>query len=319
MIHACGILPQLRFCILGSAIRHSLSPAMHNAAYRVYGMPHKYGICETPSLRGFRDVVRDPSFGGASVTLPFKLDIIPLLQSLSEHARAIGAVNTVIPRRLPPGSGSGSGSTALHGDNTDWIGMRTCVLRYLTPVNAVTGSTTALVIGAGGMARAAIYALQTIGVESVFLWNRTAARAVGIADYFNGRHPAAAQAAASSSARSSPAAACVVRYLPLADAWPAGYRLPTIIVSCIPAHSILGAPPANFTLPDGWLESPTGGVCVEVLPPIFLSLSAMLTSMAAGVQSEDYAPAGSDPVTGPQGMDRRGWAGSSARARLPPV
>ncbi|KAI5858677.1 type I 3-dehydroquinase-domain-containing protein [Tricharina praecox] len=255
-IHACGILPRLNFCILGSAIRHSLSPAMHNAAYKVYGMPHSYRICETPTINQLLTVVQDPAFGGASVTLPFKLEIIPLIHTLSDHARAIGAVNTIIPIRPT----DNKTPVALHGDNTDWIGIRTCVLRYLTPVNAITSSTTSLVIGAGGMARAAIYALQKIGVENIFLCNRTASRAMEIAEYFNSK-----RVGDRTPERASPSSPSIVRYLSYSEvSWPTGYRLPTIVVCCIPAHSIQGAPPANFTLPNKWLESPTGGVCVEL-------------------------------------------------------
>ncbi|KAF8536621.1 type I 3-dehydroquinase-domain-containing protein [Trichophaea hybrida] len=262
-IYACGILPRLDFCVLGSAIRHSLSPAMHNAACKAYGMPHNYGFCETPTINNFLAVAQSPSFGGASVTLPFKLEIIPFLHNLSDHAKAIGAVNTVIPLRSTDSDGK-EAPLALHGDNTDWIGIRTCILRCLTPVNAITHSTTALVIGAGGMARAAIYALQKIGVENIFLCNRTAERAINIAQYFNGKNISGCSTPISRRPSSSPAGH-VVWYLPLSEAvWPAGHRLPTIIVSCIPAHSILGAPPANFTLPDKWLESPTGGVCIEL-------------------------------------------------------
>ena len=95
-IHACGVLPRLNFCILGSAIRHSLSPAMHNAAYKVYGVPHSCRICETPTINQLLTVVQDPAVGGASVTLPFKLKIILLIHTLSDHARAIGAVNAII-------------------------------------------------------------------------------------------------------------------------------------------------------------------------------------------------------------------------------
>jgi len=262
-IHACGILPRLDFCVLGSAVRHSLSPAMHNAAFKVYGMPHNYGICETSTINDFLAVAQSPSFGGASVALPFKLEIIPLLHTLSDHAKAIGAVNTVIPLRST-NNDSTETPLALHGDNTDWIGIRTCVLRCLTPVNAVTHCTTALIIGAGGMARAAIYALQKIGVENIFLCNRTAERAIDIAQYFNGKNINGCSTPISRRPSSSPAGH-VVRYLSLSEAvWPVRYRLPTIIVSCIPTYSILGAPPANFTMPDKWLESPTGGVCIEV-------------------------------------------------------
>jgi len=92
-IHAYGVLPRLNFCILGSAIRHSLSPAMCNAAYKVYGMPYSYRTINQLLLT----VVQDPAVGGASVTLPFKLEIILLIHTLSDRARAIGAVIATIP------------------------------------------------------------------------------------------------------------------------------------------------------------------------------------------------------------------------------
>ncbi|KAI5797733.1 type I 3-dehydroquinase-domain-containing protein [Geopyxis carbonaria] len=264
-IYASSILPRFNFCIFGSAIRHSLSPAMHNAAYEVYGMPHNYRICEAPLINQLLPIVHDPEFGGASVTLPFKLEVIPLLHTLSDHAQAIGAVNTIVPIRSGDGGDSNT-PKALHGDNTDWIGIRTCALRYLTPVNAITTYTSALVVGAGGMARAAIYALHKIGVGNIFLCNRTPSRAIQLAEYFNGRNSAASSRAESpADTRCSPDTVYMVQHLPLSQtSWPAAYRLPTIIVSCIPAHSIQGHPPANFTVPDGWLASPTGGVCIEL-------------------------------------------------------
>jgi pentafunctional AROM polypeptide len=70
-----------------------------------------------------------PEFGGASVTIPFKLDVIPLLDSLSPEAKTIGAVNTIIPVV------KSDGSRTLHGDNTDWRGIREAILsRFPTRV-----------------------------------------------------------------------------------------------------------------------------------------------------------------------------------------
>lgn len=285
-IHACSMLPRLQFCIFGSAITHSLSPAMHNAAYEAYGMPHNYRVQQAESINELLHIVQDPNFGGASITLPFKLEIIPLLHSISDHARAIGAVNTIVPIRSQGGDGM---QTGLHGDNTDWIGIRTCTLRYLTPVNAITARTSALVIGAGGMARAAVYALQKLGVENIFLYGRSVNRAAELAQYFNGRSrsrslavpaagrnsPAGDGMSGSPSDASSPlsmGSRCVVRVIPsLGNKWPEDCWLPSIVVSCIPAHSIQGAPPANFTLPEDWLRSPTGGVCVEVCTLSYMS------------------------------------------------
>ncbi|KAI5847985.1 type I 3-dehydroquinase-domain-containing protein [Morchella snyderi] len=291
-IHACAVLPRRQFCIFGSAIMHSLSPAMHNAAYALYGLPHNYRVQQAASINELLHIVQDPNFGGASITLPFKLEIIPLLHSISDHARAIGAVNTIVPidsDRRGGGDGEGGGKgdggahLSLHGDNTDWIGIRTCTLRYLTPVNAITARTSALVVGAGGMARAAIYALQKLGVENIFIYGRSVHRAADLAQYFNCRSRSSSLAVPPPPATGSPTASdthipsgasspttptgarSTVRVLPSLDnRWPEDFWLPSIVVSCIPAHSIQGAPPANFTLPEEWLASPMGGVCVEL-------------------------------------------------------
>jgi len=92
----------------------------------------------------------------------------------SRQARIIGAVNTVTP--IPGG---------FAGDNTDWRAIKTCILRCITPANAVTASTTALVIGAGGTARATLYALYYIGVVNIYIYNRTKANAQVLAAEFN--------------------------------------------------------------------------------------------------------------------------------------
>lgn len=72
---------------------------MHNAAYQASGLPHKYTLQQSPRIHGLDSILRDPSFGGASISLPYKIDVLKLVDSLSVDAQAIGAVNTVIPLR----------------------------------------------------------------------------------------------------------------------------------------------------------------------------------------------------------------------------
>jgi 3-dehydroquinate dehydratase type I len=131
-LYACFILDPMRFYNFGASITYSLSPAMHNAAYQVLGMPHTYQIYQATSLDELEGLVRQADFGGAAISLPWKVDVIPRLHSLSRNAKAIGAVNTVIPIRFLPldddvvpdqlqllSERNRAGPVkALHGDNT---------------------------------------------------------------------------------------------------------------------------------------------------------------------------------------------------------
>lgn len=270
-LYASFTLDPMRFFVFGANVTYSLSPAMHNAAYKECGLPHVYSIHQSPSLRGLNDLVENPNFGGTSVSLPYKTEVIPLLHSMSPHARAIGAVNTLIPvRKIDDAILSSHASTlyleksragpvkALHGDNTDWIGIGNCIRRGLSPANAVRPSTTGLVVGSGGMARAAVYSMMHLGVKNIFIYNRTAANAEKMARHYNRQN-------LDNLGRGGVRTRATLHVLStLHDTWPAGYKQPTIVVSCIPAHSIAGERPANFEMPQQWLGSPTGGVVVEV-------------------------------------------------------
>lgn len=153
-----------------------MSPVLHNAAFSTLGLPHVYSKIDTESVDEIRQVMEQPDFGGASVTLPHARNVIPLIQHLSRHAQIIGAVNTILPVSW--------GGHGLFGDNTDWRGIKNCLLRSLTPAHTVTSSTTALVLGAGGSARATIYALYRIGVVNIFVFNRSGAKAQTLVDDF---------------------------------------------------------------------------------------------------------------------------------------
>ena len=116
-------------------------------------------------MEALKSIVRSPDFGDASVTIPLKLAIIPLLDTLSHAGRIIGAINTVIPVT------KADGEIELYGDNTDWIGIQRSILAR--SIRKWTTSDVGLIIGAGGTTRAAIYALHQLGLGKILIYNRT--------------------------------------------------------------------------------------------------------------------------------------------------
>ncbi|KAK0640548.1 Quinate repressor protein [Lasiodiplodia hormozganensis] len=276
------VLDRMHFGIIGADIAWSLSPTMHNAAFKLLGMPHEYTLIQRSSLDDLDALAHDPHFGGASITMPFKQDIIPFLDTLSPEAQAIGAVNTLVPVRLTA-SGAKLGRNragpvhALHGENTDWKGIVTCIRRSLSPINAVRPlTTTALVLGAGGMARAAVFALVRLGVRNVFVYSRTRENAEAMTRHFQ-RQTLATESgkqvhvqlgngsgeAMAVDTETADSLCCSLHILPLLGTWPEAFQPPSIIVSCVPGVAENGAP-TDLTLPPDWLGSHNGGVLVEV-------------------------------------------------------
>jgi 3-dehydroquinate dehydratase type I len=267
-----SVYDPLHFYIFGITMAYSPSPMMHNAAYRVRGMHHDFQIQEASSLDDLHQLSKDPHFGGAAIGQPFKVAIMAHLHAQSHHSRAIGAINTILPLRALPDGSPGfllnqanlrncAGTVcAWYGDNTDWIGISACLRRNLSPRNAVQPSkTTGLVIGAGGMARAAIYAMIQLGCRKIFIFNRTVENAENVAQHFN------------SWAGSLSDTGSVVRVLKSRDEpWPEEYQPPTMMVSCVPAQRLGSRPAADFQMPIQWLGSPSGGVILEVRDRLLL-------------------------------------------------
>ncbi|KAL1297789.1 hypothetical protein AAFC00_006325 [Neodothiora populina] len=163
-----GEIEPKKLFLFGSPISQSRSPALHNALFRHTGLPHEYGLFETTNIKDIESVIRSPAFGGGSVTIPLKLDVMPLLDNIDPAAKTIGAVNTIVPT-----VDATSGDTVLTGYNTDWQGM-VSALQHAGAEGNNNGvlKEAGMVIGGGGTARAAIYALKEMGYAPIYLVGR---------------------------------------------------------------------------------------------------------------------------------------------------
>jgi shikimate dehydrogenase len=171
-----------RLGVLGWPVAHSRSPAMHNAALQELGLAPgwRYQLLPVPPELLAETVRALPAAGfrGANVTIPHKEAALALADSASARARAIGAANTLVFE--PDG--------AIAADNTDAPGL-------IAALPEPPAGRTALVLGAGGSARAAAWALRDAGAADVTVWNRTPQRARALAAHVGVRaveraHPA---------------------------------------------------------------------------------------------------------------------------------
>ena len=153
--------------IAGYPCSHSRSPVLWNRLFARYDLPYHYTALEWPDIGEIVGAARDLGIRALSVTIPFKEKVMPLLDAIDPEARAIGAVNTVVQC-----------GGVLRGYNTDWVGIR-------APVGDLEGAR-AVVLGAGGAAAAAVYALRSLGMEVTVL-NRTEENAARLADRFGVR------------------------------------------------------------------------------------------------------------------------------------
>ncbi|KAL8866943.1 MAG: hypothetical protein Q9198_008702 [Flavoplaca austrocitrina] len=175
-----GVITPKQFYLLGKPISQSKSPAMHNYLFRKTGLSHQYRLHETDDSSTLESIIRKPDFGGASVTIPLKLPIIDLLDEVSPAAKTIGAVNTIVVEHSHS-SLTHAGKPYLVGHNTDWTGMRlilsnagAATLSHSPPSPSERESKkSALVIGGGGTARAAIYTLNQMGYNPIHLLGRS--------------------------------------------------------------------------------------------------------------------------------------------------
>lgn len=169
---ASGISGGTKVCgIFGHPVEHSFSPAMHNAAFKALGLDYTYVPFPVApgNLQAAVASVKALGLTGVNVTIPHKEAVLPMLDEISGEAGLIGAVNTIVHR-----------SGSLYGDNTDGRGF----LRALREkAGFAPAGKTALILGAGGAARAVAVQLALAGASRLLLANRSEKRAGELADF----------------------------------------------------------------------------------------------------------------------------------------
>ena len=156
--------------VIGDPVEHSHSPQMHNAAFVELGLNYVYVPFHIQpdalpaAIEGFKAI----NVVGLNVTIPHKQAVIPFLDEISREVELIGAVNTLTFE-----------NGRIKGDNTDGLGFLEGMRE--TGLELPQGES-ALVIGAGGSARAVIVALSSIGLETIFIANRTTSKAIKLAE-----------------------------------------------------------------------------------------------------------------------------------------
>lgn len=161
-------------CLLGQPVAHSLSPALHNAAFAAFGIDAHYEARDV-SADGLCDAVaalRSPDCLGANITAPHKAAVVPFVDDVAEEVRALGVVNTIVNQR-----------GRLVGGNTDAAGLA----RWMRLSDIDTQGGAALVLGAGGAARSVVWALAELGATSIVVLNRTARRGDDLVNGFRAR------------------------------------------------------------------------------------------------------------------------------------
>jgi len=204
--------------LIGSGIGGSLSPAMHEEEGGKLGLNYIYRRIDLEALK--LDVAALPDllvaaermgFDGLNITYPCKQAVIPLLDELSDDARALGAVNTVLfkdGKRI--------------GHNTDWSGFARAFQRGLPDVSLER----VVQLGAGGAGAAVAHAALTMGARALALFDVDAARAASLAAELQQRFPGAMVSAGSSLAESLAAANGLIHATPTGMAKLPGLPLP---------------------------------------------------------------------------------------------
>lgn len=163
--------------IFGYPVSHSISPAMHNAAIKALGLDMVYISVEVkPSeLKQAVALIKEIGMTGVNITIPHKEAVIRFLDEVSEEARLIGAVNTIVNK-----------NGRLIGHNTDGYGYISSLKQemHFNPKGK-----NIVILGAGGAARGILAALAKKGPKTITVANRTVARGVSLAKAFKKKFP----------------------------------------------------------------------------------------------------------------------------------
>ena len=157
--------------VIGNPIEHSLSPLLHNFWIKKYGINAIYEkkVLEKKDIEKTLNEIRENKTEGINVTVPFKKEVIPFLDHLSDTAQKSQSVNTIFKRQ-----------NKLVGDNTDVYGFSEAI--KLTNFNLKNKK--ALILGAGGVVPSIILALKNMGILEIVVSNRTKSKAESLEKSF---------------------------------------------------------------------------------------------------------------------------------------
>lgn len=148
-----------KYGLIGYPLKHSFSIGYFNEKFRSEGVDAEYVNFEIPSINDFMEVIEEnPNLSGLNVTIPYKEQVIPFLDSLAPDTAKIGAVNVIKIIRQP------KGKVKLVGYNSDIIGFTQSIQPLLLPSHKK-----ALLLGTGGASKAVFHGLKNLGIESVFV------------------------------------------------------------------------------------------------------------------------------------------------------
>lgn len=198
--------PKLLCGLIGAGIQRSLTPALQEEEARAQGLRLHYQLIDLDAAGQTADALptllqaaRTMGFAGLNITYPCKQAVIPLLDELSDEARAMGAVNTVVRQ-----------GTKLVGHNTDGSGWRFGFERQLPGADL----SRVVLLGAGGAGSAIAHALLRMGTPSLVIVDPELARARGLADALNGLYGAGRASAEADVARALQGASGLVHATP---------------------------------------------------------------------------------------------------------
>ena len=151
-----------KYLVIGNPIDHSLSPLLHNFWIRKHGIDAIYEkkLLKQNDIETIISEMRKKKIQGINVTVPFKKDVIPFLDKLSETAKRTQSVNTIFEEQ-----------DKLVGDNTDVFGFSEAI----KSTNFNLKNKKALILGAGGVVPSLVLALKNLGILEIILSNRTKA------------------------------------------------------------------------------------------------------------------------------------------------
>jgi shikimate dehydrogenase len=301
-----------RVVLIGHPVAHSLSGAMQGAAFEHAGIDARYELWDRAPIAlpdAIAEIRSDDDFLGANVTIPHKERVVPLVDRLTEEAQATGAVNTITRE-----------GKRLVGHNTDVPGFKVALDKL---VGRQKMPRTALVLGAGGGARAVVYGLIREGFQRIVIFNRHLHRAEALVKHF-GRTASHMELRAMPWHESIIEAelgkskvlinATSIGLTSDASPIPAEILAPDLLVlDLIYAKTRLlrDAAAAGDAVADGELMLLHQGAAAFTLwtglpAPIDVMQAALSTARAGGVRSAEGEPAGDAPATAEAGTGATG-------------